>query len=311
MAAIQVSHIAKTYRQGLRGKGGVRALADLSLTVNQGEIFGLLGPNGAGKTTLIKILLSLVKPTAGDASLLDIPLPNVGIRTRVGYLPENHRYPGYMTGEHVLSFFGRLGGVSSQSAKPRADELLRLVGLEQWKKMKVKRYSKGMLQRIGLAQALMSDPDLLFLDEPTDGVDPLGRKEIRDILKDLRARGKTIFLNSHLLSEVELVCDRVAMLNKGTLLKVGTIAEFTTPGTRYTIGIDGTLPDAVRAEGSALVLNLEEKNGVLGVHASTIQDLNKVIDLLRRNSVAITSVNQDRNTLEDSFLALLKQEAAQ
>ncbi len=311
MPAIQISHMAKTFRQGMRGTRSVQALVDLSLTVEPGEIFGLLGPNGAGKTTLIKILLSLVKPSSGGASLLDTRRPNTKIRSRVGYLPENHRYPGYMTGDHVLDLFGRLGGVPSHSVQQRSSELLKLVGLEQWRSMKVKRYSKGMLQRIGLAQALMNDPDLLFLDEPTDGVDPLGRKEIRDILKSLRDRGKTIFLNSHLLSEVELVCDRVAMLNKGTLLKVGTIAEFTTPGTRYTIGIEGRIPDEVRLEASALVLGMEERAGVLGVQAETIQDLNRVIDLLRRHHVAITSVQQDRNTLEDSFLALLRTETGQ
>jgi len=308
MSAIDASGLTKIYRRGFRGKTGVTALNNLSLTVERGEVFGFLGPNGAGKTTLVKVLLSLVRPTAGQASLLDTRLPDTRVRERIGYLPENHRFPGYLTGEQVLRLFGRLSGVTRPVLDSRIPELLRLVGMEQWKAMKVKRYSKGMLQRIGLAQALANDPDLLFLDEPTDGVDPVGRKEIRDILRDLRSKGKTIFLNSHLLSEVELVCDRVAIVDKGSLLKIGTIAEMTEGGAQYTIGIDGELPESALMEAKAMVVKFTMQPGALVVDAGTTRELNNIIDLLRRHGVMITSLHQQKTTLEESFLALLKRE---
>lgn len=310
MPAITVDHLSKTYSQGAFQRRSVRALDDLTLEVQRGEIFGFLGPNGSGKTTLIKMLLSLVHPTSGSAAMLDVPLPDTKVRERVGYLPENHRYPSYMTGEGVLTQFGRLSGVAPAAMQPRVNELLQVVGMEQWRRTKVKRYSKGMLQRIGLAQALINNPDLVFLDEPTDGVDPVGRKEIRDMLKGLRDRGTTIFLNSHLLSEVELLCDRVAIVNKGKLLKVGTIASLTDTGSRHVIGIAGDLPEAFAVEASATVMNLEQRPGALAINAPTIADLNRAIDMLRRHGVSITSIEKEKTSLEESFLALLKKEVA-
>ncbi len=308
--AIAVSHLTKVYRKGPFRKNGVAALQGLTLSVEPGQIYGFLGPNGAGKTTLIKILLSLVHMTSGEAALLDTKLPNTPVRERIGYLPENHRFPGYLTGEQVLRLFGRLSGTRPDVLKSQIPRLLALVGMEQWRGMKVKRYSKGMLQRIGLAQALINDPELLFLDEPTDGVDPIGRKEIRDILHALKGQGKTIFLNSHLLSEVELVCDRVAIVNKGILLKEGTIADFTTGGTTYIVGFEGTIPPAVHEEARALVISMSNHPGGLAINAPSSTELNRGIDLLRRHNVAITSIQRDKSTLEDSFLALLKREVS-
>ena len=191
MHAITSDSLSKTYRSGIRGKQQVAALVGFSIDVAPGQIFGLLGPNGAGKTTFIKILLSITHPSSGEASILGTKLPSVQIRKRIGYLPENHRYPGYLTGEQVLRFFGRLGGVAPGVLHQRIPTLLQLVGMEQWRTMKVKKYSKGMLQRLGLAQSLINDPEVLFLDEPTDGVDPVGRKEIRDVLTNLKNQGKT------------------------------------------------------------------------------------------------------------------------
>jgi ABC-2 type transport system ATP-binding protein len=309
--AIAVSHLTKVYRRSLWQKNGVAALQGLSLSVEQGQIYGFLGPNGAGKTTLVKILLSLVHPTSGQVDLLGSPLPNTRVREKVGYLPENHRFPGYLTGETVLYLFGRLSGTSPDALRRRIPELLKIVGMDQWKKIKIKRYSKGMLQRIGLAQALINDPDMIFLDEPTDGVDPIGRKEIRDILKALKTQGKTVFLNSHLLSEVELVCDRVAIVDKGVLLKEGTIADFTSAGTTYVFGVEGTIPESVRVEASARVLPLADHPGGIAVNAPTSVDLNRMIDLLRQHGVTITSIQRDKSTLEESFLALLKREVQQ
>ncbi len=306
--AIAVSHLTKVYRRGPFRKNGVAALQGLSLSVERGQIYGFLGPNGAGKTTLIKILLSLVHATSGEATLLDRHLPDTVVREKIGYLPENHRFPGYLTGEQVLRLFGSLSGAQPGVLKKNIPHLLSLVGMEQWRKMKVKRYSKGMLQRIGLAQSLINDPELIFLDEPTDGVDPIGRKEIRDILHALKGQGKTIFLNSHLLSEVELVCDRVAIVNKGMLLKEGTIADFTSGGTTYIVGIDGGLPAPVQDEAKALVIGLSLHPGGVAINAPSTADLNRGIDLLRRHNVPITSIARDKSTLEESFLALLKRE---
>jgi len=308
--AIAVSHLTKVYRKSLFRKNGVAALQGLSLSVDRGQIYGFLGPNGAGKTTLIKILLSLVHPTSGDAALLGQELPDTAVREKIGYLPENQRFPGYLTGEQVLKFFGRLSGTPPDLLRRRTSELLTLVGMDQWRKMKVKRYSKGMLQRIGLAQALVNDPELIFLDEPTDGVDPIGRKEIRDILHALKVQGKTIFLNSHLLSEVELVCDRVAIVNKGSLLKEGTIADFTSGSTTYIVGVEGSLPQPLMDEARALVISLSPHPGGVTINAPKTADLNRGIDLLRRHNVTITSIQRDKATLEESFLDLLKREVA-
>ena len=310
MIAIATEQLSKTYVSGFRGKRRVQALHDLTLSVESGEIFSLLGPNGAGKTTAIKILLSLTRQTEGSATLLGHDVSSPRARAKVGFLPENHRYPGYLTGQQVLRSFGALSGISGVHLRSRAAMLLELVGMKEWGRVKVKRYSKGMMQRLGLAQAMVNDPDVLFLDEPTDGVDPVGRAEIRDVLRDLKTRGKTIFLNSHLLSEVELVSDRVAILDKGRLLKVGTVDELTATGERYHVGLADGLTQAFRTEASAKVMAfVEERNGLV-VDVASIPELNAVIDLLRRHGIQIASVTKERSTLEESFLSLIKREVA-
>jgi ABC-2 type transport system ATP-binding protein len=309
MLAIESESLSKVYKSGLRRRHEVNALDGFSIQVETGQIFSLLGPNGAGKTTFIKMLLSLAAPTSGSASVLGRRLPDVRVREKVGYLPENHRYPGYLTGEQVLRYFGELGGAHSSQLPGRIDGLLQLVGMSQWRAMKVKRYSKGMMQRLGLAQALINDPEIVFLDEPTDGVDPVGRKEIREILKDLKRRGKTIFLNSHLLSEVELISDRVAVLDRGRLLKVGTVDELTATGQAYVIGVSGILPEPVIIAARAFVMGLSQQGENVTAECRTIAELNQVIDLLRKHGVEITSVTRQRSTLEDSFISLIAKEA--
>lgn len=308
MITISSTSLSKVYRNGILNRKPVTALDDFSLEVESGQIFSLLGPNGAGKTTFIKILLSLAHATSGSAAVLGEQLPSVRIRSRIGYLPENHRYPGYLTGEQVLRLFGNLSGVPFRTVEARITPLMQMVGMDQWKRMKVKKYSKGMLQRVGLAQALINEPDVIFLDEPTDGVDPVGRKEIRDILKNFRNQGKTIFLNSHLLSEVELISDRVAILNKGRLLKTGTVDELTTAGSQYQIGFVPPMPEPFRLEAAALVLSISYGPEFLTVELKTMQDLNRLIDLLRKHGVEITFITKQRSTLEESFISLLKQE---
>ena len=206
-----------------------------------GEIFGLLGPNGAGKTTLIKVLLGLVHKTSGDAELLGRPAGDIEARRQIGYLPEQHRIPHHLTGNTALEYYGRLSNMSMSDIRRRRPELLETVGLRRWGRTLVRKYSKGMTQRLGLAQAMLHDPELLILDEPTDGVDPVGRAEIRDILGRLKSEGKTIFLNSHLLQEIELVCDRVAILGQGKLRRmdsVEAIRRLTSPEAVFTLRAD-------------------------------------------------------------------------
>jgi ABC-2 type transport system ATP-binding protein len=306
MHAIASESLTKVYSDFVNKNLSVTALQDFTINLEQGQIFGLLGPNGAGKTTFIKILLGLVHATNGRASILGTQLPNVKVRERIGYLPENHRYPNYLTGEQVMKLFGGLSGMNSADISSRTKLLLTLVGMERWSKMKVKKYSKGMMQRLGVAQSLINNPDVLFLDEPTDGVDPVGRKEIREILKQLKSEGKTIFLNSHLLSEVELISDRVAILDKGKLLKVGTVDELTTTDANYEIGIAGSLTESFHHEAAATVLKFRVDKNIISAEMKDTSELNHLIDLLRKHRIEISHIAKRRSTLEDSFINLIQ-----
>jgi ABC-2 type transport system ATP-binding protein len=232
--AIDLRDVAKTYR-----RGRVPALAGIEMHVRRGEIFGFLGPNGAGKSTLVKIMLTIVRPTRAAGNVLGRPIGHKPTLGRIGYLPENHRFPRYLTGRQVIEFFGALARVDRRTRKRRAAELIDLVGMGDGADRKVATYSKGMAQRIGLAQALVNDPELVLLDEPTDGVDPVGRRDIRDALLRLKSRGKTIFINSHLLSELEMITDRVAILVAGRVARHGTLAELTGTQQRYEIEVAG------------------------------------------------------------------------
>jgi ABC-2 type transport system ATP-binding protein len=289
------------------GKKKVNALNELNLSVKKGTIFGLLGPNGAGKTTLIKILLGITFPTSGTASILGEDISNFHVKQLVGYLPENHKYPAYLTGESVLYFFGRLSGLAGVQLKKRSEELLNLVKLSEWKKTKVKNYSKGMMQRLGLAQALLNDPELLFLDEPTDGVDPIGRKEIRDILIELKNRGKTIFLNSHLLSEVELITDRVGILNKGKLLREGNVKELTERKEEYKIRFGDESINLLNPEMLARFSLIKINDDYYSLRLNSGEEVNKIIDGLRAEGISIKEFVQQKNTLEDMFISLIKE----
>ncbi|MCZ7558332.1 MAG: ABC transporter ATP-binding protein [Bacteroidia bacterium] len=309
MTIIHADKLTKVY-EGKR-KGAVTALDCLSLDVHDGEIFGLLGPNGAGKTTFIKVLLEIVFPTSGSATLLGKPIGHTDAKSEVGYLPENHRYPDFLTGEQVLSYFGKLSGLAAETLGKRIDEVLALVDMTQWRKTKIRKYSKGMLQRIGLAQALINNPRLVILDEPTDGVDPIGRKAIRDVLVRLRNEGKSVFVNSHLLSEVELICDRVAILDKGKLVRLGSVEELTTRQESYSIGIHGTLPDNLLVHWEATRMDARLQDGELHLRCDDVTRLNSVIDQLREANVLITSLRQQRQSLEDMFIEVISGEKAE
>jgi ABC-2 type transport system ATP-binding protein len=206
--------------RGLRKQYGAKtAVADLTLTVGQGEVFGFLGPNGAGKTTSVKMLLGLVAPTAGSGTVLGVPLGDVKSRARIGFLPEHFRFQDWLSAREFLTFHGQLYGMARPNLKARIEELLARVDLLDSAERKLGEFSKGMLQRVGLAQALLNTPELVFLDEPTSGLDPLGRLLVRDVIRGLREHGTTVFLNSHLLSEVEITCDRVAFVKRGHVVR--------------------------------------------------------------------------------------------
>ena len=301
--AVEVVGLNKVYSSSF-GKKKVFALTDCSLDVPLGTIFGLLGPNGAGKTTLIKLLLGITFPDSGSARILNENISNIKVKRKVGYLPENHKYPPYLTGGETLKFFGQLSGLHGTGLDKKIDELLELMNLTRWKRSKIKTYSKGMMQRLGLAQAMINDPELIFLDEPTDGVDPIGRKEIRDVLVELKNRQKTIFLNSHILSEVELITDNVGILNKGKLIKEGTVRELTEKKEEYRLSFDGTLNDEALSGIDSLKKN---KDGYYNLKVLDINELNKVIDSLRNRSVLIKEIIPQKNTLEEMFISLIQE----
>jgi ABC-2 type transport system ATP-binding protein len=311
MEALQTFDLTKHYRTGLVNRKNIVALEKVSLSIEQGEIFGLLGPNGAGKTTFVKLLLSIAHPTSGTATVLGHSLGQRALKEHCGYLPESHRYPGFLTALDTLIFFGRLNGLPESALKDKSKSLLEMVGLKDWAKVKTKKFSKGMLQRLGLAQALVNDPKLLFLDEPTDGVDPIGRKEIRDILLRLRQEGTTIFLNSHLLSEIEMMCDRVAILNKGKVVRTGTISELTTQKLAYSIQLSAPISDTLRERLSQSHLSIEFKDTSITVALKDKSELNSIIDTLRAGGIGIEGMTQQKTSLEDYFIQLVKGENEQ
>ena len=302
--AISVSAVTKRYRSRF-GRTTVLALDGVSLQVEPGEIFGLLGPNGAGKTTAVKILLGLTHATSGEASLLGIPVGRPESRRRVGYLPEGHRFPGYLTARATLSVFGRMSGMTRAEIRQRTEELLARVRLSDWADVRVKKFSKGMVQRLGLAAALVHDPDVLLLDEPTDGVDPVGRREIRDLLREEAARGRAILLNSHLLSEIEQTCNRVAILRKGRVVRQGRIEDLTRQEARYRMvaePVDDRLLEAFRATGAGV----ERVNGHLVLSVRDLAHVNALVDRLRSEGRALKELAPDRSTLEDVFVDLVR-----
>jgi ABC-2 type transport system ATP-binding protein len=285
----------------------VQALAGVDLAVKEGEVFGFLGPNGAGKTTFIKILLGLVFPTAGAVSVFGNPAGNAPTRRRIGYLPENMRLQGFLKGHEFLDFSGKLYGLSREMRKERTGRYLELLGLSDAANRPLREYSKGMLQRIGIAQALMHNPEMLLLDEPTSGLDPVGTKEIRDIILAEKWRGKTIFINSHLLSEVERTCDRVAILNHGKIVKVGKLDALATrrPG----IIVEVAEKSEKLFEGLKRVADrVEVKDNTYIVTPKDDQTMAHIPGIIVEAGARMVSIREDRESLEDIFLGAIKQE---
>jgi ABC-2 type transport system ATP-binding protein len=301
--AVEARNLVKVYRGGF-GRREVRALDGVSFQAPAGTAFGLLGPNGAGKTTFVKSLLASVHPTSGSAWVFGRDSRENEARRPIGYLPENHRFPTYFTGEGMLDLYGSLSGMEWRERKRRIPELLELVGLKGWGGTRLGKYSKGMLQRVGLAQALMHKPRLLVLDEPTDGVDPVGRIEIRRILQQLEGTGVTVFLNSHQLGEVEMYCSQVAILHKGRVALTGNVRELTTDkGYRLTVPNEAPeMPEALRARLEAGAAAVGTRNGVASFQFATREAANEGIDACREARHPVEALEPTRSTLEEIFI---------
>ncbi len=292
---VSSSNLTKVYS----GKIKVKALEDFSISVMPGQVFGLLGQNGAGKTTFIKILLGVTKITSGSYSLFGQSEYNHLLKQRIGYLPENIQFPEVFSAKQAMEAFARFYEMDSSLVKQRTNELFEKLGLTSIANRKVKTFSKGQNQRLGLARALLHNPDLIILDEPTDGIDPVGRKEIRSLLLELKAQGKTIFLNSHILSEVEMITDSVAILHKGKLLRSGTIADLQKENTHYEVRISRQLTP--EEENSIIYLKKIGENRYR-YNGADLAMLNKIIDKIRILDILIEEISLQRSNLEELFI---------
>lgn len=303
MNAIKTENLSKYF-----SRGRVKALDDFSIEIDQGKIFSLLGPNGAGKTTLIKTLLNIIHPTSGSALVLGEPITNYKIHKQIGYLAENHRFPEFLTAGQVLHYYGKMSGIEHSVLKDKIPQLLKQVKLGDWINTKIRKYSKGMMQRMGLAHAMINDPALLFLDEPTDGIDPVGRREIRDLLKSMRDQGKTIFLNSHLLSEVERVSDEVAILKDGRLLEKGTVEDFISVKEQYQLKLDSEKETVISLLSRANI-EFDSTSEMFTVSVKDESELNNLIDQLRSSKINIQAIIPRKITLEDFFIDVIEDES--
>ena len=281
--------------------GAKVAVESLTLTVRQGEVFGFLGPNGAGKSTTIKMLMGLVFPTSGAMALLGRPIGNVAVKKRVGFLPEQFRFHEWMLAAEFLDFHGQLYGMAAAERRRRIPEVLELVGLEGEGRNRLKTFSKGMLQRIGLAQAVMNNPALVFLDEPTSALDPVGRREVRDVIGRFKSEGMTVFLNSHILTEVEQVCDRCAIINHGRVARMGTMRELLAEELTVDITLDGVGPEVWNALDSGVEL-IGIDNRTLTIRTPDEERIPLLVDRLVAAGARIYAVTPHRRTLEDVFM---------
>jgi ABC-2 type transport system ATP-binding protein len=302
-AAIEIENLTKDYETGFWRKKKVRALDSLSLTIEGGQIFGFLGANGAGKTTTLKLLMRLIYPTAGTARVLGRDISDVSMHARIGYLPENPYFYDYLTAREFINYCAELFGQDSRTRKRRTEELLTSVKLERqsWDRQ-LRKFSKGMLQRVGLAQALVNDPEVVFLDEPMSGLDPAGRREVRDLIAGLRTRGRTVFMCSHILSDIEVLCDSVAILKRGCLAHAGSLDELRARETSLievvAAGADAAAISAHLPEGATLTATASG----LRIEVSDEKEVDAVIAALRQAHGKLIAVQPVRTSLEELFL---------
>jgi len=302
MHAIEINGFQKTYRVGFWFQKQKVGLKKLNLLVNEGETFGFLGPNGAGKTTTLKLLMGLIFPTAGSAKILGRDWRDSEIKKRIGFLPEQPYFYDHLTPRELLDYYGRLSGLSSQQRKLRIPKMIERVGLTDSTNVQLRKFSKGMLQRIGIAQAILHDPAVVFLDEPMSGLDPIGRKEVRDLIQSLKREGKTIFFSTHILSDAEALCDRVAVIHQGELRGVGIVSELVSKSEgRVEILWQGA--QALRSI-EALGAKCSEAGEIIRAELDE-NSLQRALEIIRNSNARLISVNPVRASLEDYFVSRL------
>jgi ABC-2 type transport system ATP-binding protein len=303
MPAIEILGLEKNYRVGLWRKKSKCALRPLHLTVEEGEIFGFLGPNGAGKTTTLKLLMRLVYPTAGSARILGMELDDPRMKEQIGFLPEQPYFYDYLTARELLDYYGQLSGLPARERLKRVPEVLGQVGLAPAGSLQLRKFSKGMLQRVGIAQAILHDPRIVFFDEPMSGLDPMGRREVRDLMGELKQRGKTVFFSTHILSDAEALCDRVAIIHLGELRGVGVVADLT-----------GSIHGKIELvwQGNLIPASIESLGATCHVYGDTVRAVlpeekqEDVMEALRREHLRLVSLTPVRASLEDYFVQKLR-----
>ena len=302
MHAIEIENLTQDYTVGFWRKRAVRALDGVSLHVARGEVFGFLGPNGAGKTTAFKVLLRLLYPTAGTARILGCALDDLSMRARIGYLPEQPYFYDYLTAREFLGYCGQLFDLPASEASARSTRLLQQVGLAQDADKHLRKFSKGMLQRLGLAQALLNDPEVLFLDEPMSGLDPLGRRDVRALIEAARAQGKTVFFSTHILSDVETLCDRVAILKQGRLLETGKLSDILKSRSRAFELLAAQVNEPALAELRLLTNELQATSTGVRLRLADETSIAQALAILHQHGGQLISVNPVRESLEDLFV---------
>ena len=307
MTIIEIENLTKDYEVGFWKKKKVRALDDLTLKVESGQIFGFLGGNGAGKTTTIKILMSLMFASAGSAKILGADISDTRMHSKIGYCPENPYFYDYLTARELMNYFGELFGLDSAKRKAKTAELLTRVGLDEkdWNKQ-LRKFSKGMLQRVGLAQSLINEPQIVFLDEPMSGLDPIGRREIRELIAELRTNGTTVFMSTHILSDIEALCDNVAILRQGKLAATGKLDDLLTASGEkqgYEINVVNVAAEVLQIAINQITdAQIFAKANGANIHVSEENDIEQVLKIVRENGGSLVSIQPVKQSLEELFV---------
>jgi ABC-2 type transport system ATP-binding protein len=307
-AAIHIEELTKDYAVGFWRTRPYRALDRLTLDIEPGEVFGFLGPNGAGKTTTLKLLMQLIFPTSGRAEILGKPVGDVALRRRIGFLPENPSFYDYLTAEELLGYFGQLFGYGAAERRKRVSDLLDRVGIGRERKLQLRKFSKGMVQRVGIAQALLNDPEVIFLDEPMSGLDPLGRRDVRTLILELRDQGRTVFFSSHILADAEALCSRVAVVAGGRLAASGRLSDILAFRVRgWELVVSDVRPDVVERLGPSVQRATEISPGRYTLELSLDEPPQRILSGLTAAGATLVSLNPLRDTLEDFFVQQVRE----